>query len=63
MKMSDAQKKLGTVGEIDKSEKNRQVGKMKFTPPVLHKYGEVVKICQEGPNVVADDATTFLGFS
>lgn len=61
--MSDAQEKLGTPTGMGPGEEQGKVGKKNFTPPVLHKYGEVVKICQDGPKSPADDALTFAGFS
>jgi hypothetical protein len=44
--MSDSQKILGNVGEMGKTEKEDKAKKLKFTPPVLHEYGEVVNLCQ-----------------
>jgi hypothetical protein len=46
--MLDNQEKLGTSAAVDKSKKDGKKGKLKFTPPVLHDYGEVVKICRGG---------------
>ena len=44
--MSDAQKLLGVGADMDEAKKGGQIKNLKFTPPVLHKYGEMVKICQ-----------------
>jgi hypothetical protein len=44
--MPDLNKVLGNAEEMDENKKDEQVKKLKFTPPILHKYGEVVKICQ-----------------
>jgi hypothetical protein len=46
--MSDTLEKLaGTAGMGQVEEKGRGA-KKKFSPPVLHTYGEVVKICKSG---------------
>ncbi len=44
--MSDAQNLSGNRDKMGEIEKDGCMKKLTFTPPVLHKYGEVVKICQ-----------------
>jgi hypothetical protein len=44
--MSDSQKLLEIAGEEGKNGEDNKVKKLKFTPPLLHEYGEIVKICQ-----------------
>ena len=44
--MSAAPKILRVGDKMDEAKKGDQVKKLNFTPPILHKYGEIVKICQ-----------------
>jgi hypothetical protein len=53
--MSDVREKVASAAERGRSEKDGKKGKMKFTPPVLHEYGEVVKICQENATFQGND--------
>ena len=56
--MSDAQKMVTVGAERCKAEKGSQGKKLKFTPPILHKYGEIVKICQAAPTMGQNDFFT-----
>jgi len=57
-KMSDSQEKLGVAADFGKNKKNRNTGKMKFNPPVLHKFGEAVKLCRAAPTQGQNDYYT-----
>jgi hypothetical protein len=56
--MSDSQEKLGAATELGKSEADLNSGKMNFTPPVLHKYGEVARLCRAAPTQGQNDFFT-----
>ena len=56
--MSASQELLGAAAEMGKTEKDGQVKKLKFSPPRLHKYGEVAKICQAAPTQGMNDFFT-----
>ncbi len=53
--MSDTLEKLGNPARMDKWEEEGKGAKKKFSPPVLHVYGEVVKICQTQQTGQGDD--------
>ena len=53
--MSDTLEKLGGPAGPGKSEEEGRGAKKKFSPPVLHRYGEVVKICQTAPTGQGED--------
>ena len=54
-----ASQKIDKVGaKRGKATKGSQGKKLKFTPPMLHKYGEIVKICQAAPTMGQNDFFT-----
>jgi hypothetical protein len=53
--MSDILEKLGNPAGMDKCQEEGKDAKKKFSPPVLHIYGEVVKICQTTPEGQGED--------
>lgn len=56
--MSDSREKLGVATELAKCEADSKTGKMKFTPPLLHKFGEAVKLCRAAPTQGQQDFFT-----
>ncbi len=48
--MSNSQEFLKNAGPKGEAKKGNKVKKIPFTPPVLHKYGEVGKVSGAGPN-------------
>jgi hypothetical protein len=56
--MSDSQGLLENTGEMGETNRDDKIKKLKFTPPILHEYGEVVKICRAAPLTGQNDFFT-----
>jgi hypothetical protein len=47
--VSDSQEVYGSVMATNSIGEEAQKKKLKFSPPILHKYGQVVKLCKAAP--------------